>query len=97
MPPAEPGPASAAAPPSFVEQPGFVLSLCSIAAGLIGFGVPVIGILASCVGITLGIAGARRGRRAGVPRSMICGGIGTLISVLGIGFWVVVVLFESYH
>ena len=98
MPPGEPGPESAATPPPvFTEQPGFVLSLYSIAAGLVGFGIPVVGIVASCVGIALGIAGFRRGRRAASPRSMICGSIGILVSVLGIGFWVVVVLFESYR
>jgi hypothetical protein len=79
------------------QQPGLVISLCSIAAGLIGFGVPVLGVLASCVGIGLGIWGVRQGRAAHYTPSIACGIIGTSISVLSIVFWVWAILFESYH
>jgi hypothetical protein len=78
-------------------QPGLVVSLCSIAAGLIGFGVPVLGMLASCAGIGLGIWGFRQGRAAHYTPSIACGIIGTSISVLSIVFWVCAILFESYH
>ena len=79
------------------QQPGFVVSLCSIAAGLVGFGVPVLGLIASFAGIALGIRGFRQGRAAGYRPSAICGLIGMAASVLGIVFWVCVVLFESYR
>ena len=79
------------------KQPGFVVSLCSIAVGLIGFGVPVLGMLASCAGIGLGIWGFRQGRAAHYTPSIACGIIGTSISVLSIVFWVCAILFESYH
>jgi hypothetical protein len=79
------------------QQPGLVISLCSIAAGLIGFGVPALGMLASCAGIGLGIWGFRQGRAAHYTPSIACGIIGTSISVLSIVFWVCAILFESYH
>jgi hypothetical protein len=79
------------------QQPGFVVSLCSIAAGLIGFGVPVIGMIASCAGIGLGIWGFRQGRSAHDAPGSICGIVGVAVSVLGIVFWVCAILFESYH
>jgi hypothetical protein len=79
------------------KQPGFVVSLCSIAAGLVGFGVPVVGMLASLAGIGLGIWGFRQGRAAHFLRSIACGLIGIAVSVGGIVFWVCVVLFESYR
>jgi hypothetical protein len=78
-------------------QPGFVVSLCSIAAGLIGFGVPVVGMLASLVGIGLGIWSFRQGRAARYTPSIACGLLGIALSVLSIAFWVCAVLFESYH
>ena len=78
-------------------QPGLVVGLCSIAAGLIGFAVPVIGTIASLAGIGLGVWAFRQGHAARYAPSTICGLIGIAASVLGIVFWVCVVLFESYH
>ena len=71
-------------------QPGLVVGLCSIAAGLIGFAVPVIGMIASLAGIRLGVWAFRQGHAARYAPSTICG-------LIGIVFWVCVVLFESYH
>jgi hypothetical protein len=79
------------------QQPGLVISLCSIAAGLIGFGVPVLGMLASCAGIGLGIWGFRQGRAAHYPRSIVCGIAGISVSVLSFVFWPYVMLSSSYH
>ena len=79
------------------QQPGFIIGLCSIAAGLIGFGVPVVGMLGSLAGIGLGIWGFRLGRPAHYPRSITCGLIGVTLSVLSIVFCVCVVLFSSYR
>jgi hypothetical protein len=79
------------------QQPGLVASLCSIAAGLVGFGVPVLGMIASCAGIWLGIRGFRQGRAARYTPGMTCGIAGIAVSVLGIVYWVCAILFESYH
>jgi len=79
------------------RQPGLVVSLCSIAAGLVGFGVPVVGMLASLAGICLGIWGFRLGRAARYPRSTVCGVTGISISVLSFVFWPYVMLSSSYH
>ena len=68
-----------------------------IAAGLIGFSVPVIGMIASCIGIWLGVRGFRRGRAARYPRSIVCGVTGISISVLSFVFWPYVMLSSSYH
>lgn len=96
-----PGPETGTPPAASVdapsEQPGFVVSLCSIAAGLIGFGVPVLGMLASCAGIGLGIWGFRQGRAAHYPRSVVCGIAGISVSVLSFVFWPYVMLSSSYH
>lgn len=78
-------------------QPGLVAGLCSIAAGLVGFGVPVVGVIASLAGIASGIWGFRQGRAAGYTPGVTCGLIGIAASVLSIVFWVCVVLFESYR
>jgi hypothetical protein len=79
------------------QQPGLVVSLCAIAAGLVGFGIPILGMIASCAGIGLGVWEFRQGRAAGYKPSAICGLIGIAISALSIVFWVCVVLFESYR
>jgi hypothetical protein len=95
---AEPrGPKTETLPSAVQSQPGFVVSLCSIGAGLVGFGVPVLGMLASLAGIGLGIWGFRQGRAAHYSRSVVCSLIGIAVSALSIVFWVCVVLFESYH
>jgi hypothetical protein len=78
-------------------QPGFVVSLCSIAAGLVGFSVPVLGMIASCAGIWLGIWGFHQGRAARYTPSVACGLVGLILSLLSIVFWVCAILFESYH
>ena len=85
------------APVALPGQPGLVIGLCSIAAGLVGFCVPILGMLASCAGIGLGVWGVRQGRAARYTPGIICGIVGIALSVLGIVFWVCVVLFESYH
>jgi hypothetical protein len=87
----------AATPAALRQQPGLVVGLCSIAAGLVGYGVPVLGTLVSCVGIGLGIWGFRQGRAAHYAAGIVCGVIGTATSVLGIVFWVCAILFESYR
>jgi hypothetical protein len=94
-----PAPNRGVAPAAPVQnrQPGFVVSLCSIAAGLVGFGVPVIGMIASFAGIGLGVWGFRQGRAAHYTPSVTCGLIGITVSVLGIVFWVCAILFESYR
>jgi hypothetical protein len=79
------------------QQPGLVVSLCSIAVGLIGFGVPVVGMLASLAGIGLGIWGFRLGRIARYPRGTVCGIAGISISILSFVFWPYVMLSSSYH
>ncbi len=57
-----------APPPVAVQTPqsGLIAGLCVIFAGLVGFGVPI---LASLVGIWLGVSGFRRGRAAGCKPS----------------------------
>ncbi len=79
------------------QQPGLVVSLCSIAASLIGFSVPVIGMIASCIGIWLGVRGFRRGRAAHYTAGTVCGVIGLSVSVLSFVFWPYVMLSSSYH
>ena len=82
-----------------VQQPlpGLIAGICSIVAGVIGFSIPVVGMVASCVGIWLGVKGIRQGRVANYRPSIICGISGLSISGLGIVFWVCVILFESYR
>jgi hypothetical protein len=53
--------------------------------------------LASFVGIGLGIWGFRQSRAARYNRGTICGITGIAVSVLSIVYWVCVVLFESYR
>ena len=79
------------------QQPGLVVGLCSIGAGLVGFSVPVLGMLVSLGGIGLGIWGFRQGRAGHSPRSVACSLIGIAVSIGGIVFWVCALLFESYH
>jgi hypothetical protein len=82
-----------------VQQPlpGLIAAICSIVAGVVGFMVPVLGMVASCVGIWLGVRGFRSGRAANYRPSVICASIGTVVSILGMVFWVCAVLFESYR
>lgn len=77
--------------------PGLIAGIGSIVTAVIGFGVPVLGMVASCVGIWLGITAVRRGRSTRYNPSVTCGVIGISLAVLGIVFWVCVVLFESYR
>jgi hypothetical protein len=90
---------SGIAPPSAVRPapPGMIAGVGSIISGVVGFGVPVLGILVACLGIGLGILAIRQARRARARSSLICGIIGISLSVLSIVFWVCAVLFESYH
>jgi hypothetical protein len=76
---------------------GLHAALGSIAAGVVGFCVPVLGMAASCAGIWLGMIAVRRGRAANDRANLVCGIIGTALSALGIVFWVMAVLFESYR
>jgi hypothetical protein len=87
----------AVAPVALPQQPGFGVGLCSIALGVLGFGVPVLGMLASCAGIGLGIWGFRRGRAAHYPRSVACGIAGISVSILSFVFWPYVLLSSSYR
>src|SRR5271170_5525183 len=80
-----------------IQQPGLVVGLCSIAAGLIGFGVPVLGMIASCAGIWLGVRGFRQGRPMHYTPGIVCGLDGISVSILSMVFWVCAILFESYH
>src|SRR5580704_11638024 len=70
------------------QQPGLVVGLLSIAAGLIGFGVPVLGMIASCAGIWLGVRGFRQSRPTRYTPGIVCGLVGTSASILSIVFWV---------
>jgi hypothetical protein len=79
------------------QQPGLVFGLCSIAAGLIGFSVPVLGMIASCAGIWLGVRGFHQGRPTRYIPGVVCGLVGVCLSILGIVLWVCAILFESYH
>jgi hypothetical protein len=97
--PLEPDTQPLTAPTSPVQTPAPSLSTGTgaIIAALIGFAVPVLGMVASCVGIWLGIIAVRRGRSTRYIPSVTCGVIGIFIAVLGIVYWVCVVLFESYR
>jgi hypothetical protein len=64
---------------------------------VVGFGVPVLGMIASCVGIWLGIVGFRQGRATNYSPSIICGIIGISFGGLSIVYWMSVILFESYR
>ena len=90
---------SGIAPPAAVStsQPGMIAGIGSIICGLIGFGIPVLGILVACVGIWLGVLAVLRARRTMARSSTICGIAGISLSVLSIVYWVCVILFESYH
>jgi len=90
---------SGMAPPAAVRPapPGLIAGVGSIISGVVGFGVPVLGILVACLGIGLGVLAIRQARRASGRSSPICGITGISLSVLSIVFWVCAVLFESYH
>ena len=79
------------------QQPGLIVSVCSIVAGVVGFGVPILGMIASCIGIWLGVKGVPQGRAANYTPSTICGVIGISVAGLSIVYWVSAVLFESYR
>ena len=79
------------------QQPGLVVGLCSIGAGLVGFSVPVLGMLVSLGGIGLGIWGFRQGRAAHYRRSIVCGITGISVSIVSFVFWPYVMLSSSYH
>ena len=79
------------------QQPGLVISICSIGAGVVGFGIPILGMIASCIGIWLGVRGFRQGRAGNYTPSIICAIIGIFLSGLSIIYWVSAILFESYH
>ena len=77
--------------------PGLISAIGAITCGVFAFGVPVMGMVAACIGIWLGIRAIRQGRVGGYMTSIVCGAVGITISTLSIVFWVCVVLFESYH
>jgi protein-S-isoprenylcysteine O-methyltransferase Ste14 len=79
------------------QQPGLAVGVCSIVAGVVGFSIPVLGMIASCAGIWLGVRGFRQGRAGNYAPSIVCAIIGISLSGLGIVFWVTAVLFESYR
>lgn len=74
-----------------------IAGIGSIVAGVIGFSIPVAGIVVSCVGIWLGIKGIRQGRAENYRPSIMCGISGLGIAGLGIVFWACAILFESYR
>ena len=75
--------------------PGLIAGIGSIICGMFGFGVPVLGMVAACIGIWLGIRAIQQGRVGGYMTSVVCGAIGITVSALSIVFWVCAVLFES--
>jgi hypothetical protein len=77
--------------------PGLISGIGSMICGVFGFGVPVVGMVAACIGIWLGIRAIRQGRMGDHMTSVVCGAIGITVSALSIVFWVCAVLFESYH
>ena len=77
--------------------PGMIAGIGSIIAGVLAFCIPIVGMVAACVGIWLGILAVRQGRAGRYMRSVVCGAIGIAMSALSIVYWVCVVLFESYH
>jgi hypothetical protein len=79
------------------QQPGLAVGVCSIVAGVVGFSIPVLGMIASCVGIWLGVRGFQQGRAGNYTPGTTCAIIGLFLSGLGIVFWVIVILFESYR
>jgi hypothetical protein len=79
------------------QQPGLAVSVSSIVAGVVGFSIPILGMIASCVGIWLGVRGFRQGRAGKYTPSIVCAIIGVFLSGLSIVFWVTVILFESYR
>jgi hypothetical protein len=79
------------------QQTGMFASIGSIAAGVIGFSLPVVGMAASCIGIWFGVKGVRQGRAARYRPSIICGAAGIALDGLGIVFWLSAVLLESYR
>jgi hypothetical protein len=87
-------------PPTEAVQkplPGLIAGIGSIIGGVFGFAVPVLGVVAACIGIWLGIRAIQQGRMGGYTTSVVCGAIGIAVSALSIVFWVCAVLFESYH
>jgi len=91
----------AGTPPPYVavpnQQPGLIAGVCSIIAGAAGFAIPILGMVASCVGIWLGIKAIRQGRGGTYKPSVTCGIVGVSLAVLSIVYWVCVVLFESHR
>jgi hypothetical protein len=79
------------------QQPGLAVSVCSIVAGVVGFSIPILGMIASCVGIWLGVRGFRQGRAGNYTPNIICAIIGMFLSGLSIVYWVSAILFESYR
>ena len=77
--------------------PGMIAGVGSVICGVLGFCVPVVGMVAACIGIWLGILAIRQGRVGRYTPSVVCGAIGITLSALSIVFWVCAVLFESYH
>lgn len=94
-PEAPPAETSLSAAPN--RQPGLIAGACAIFAGAVGFGIPILGMVASGVGIWLGIKAVRQGRRSNYTPSVACGAIGAALSALAIVFWVCVAVFESHH
>jgi hypothetical protein len=83
--------------PAVNQQPGLAAGVCSIVAGVVGFSIPVLGMIASCIGIWLGVRGFQQGRAGNYAPGVICAIIGIFLSGLSIVFWVSAILFESYH
>ena len=91
--PARSRPPAAAGTP----QPGLLAGILAIAAGLAGFSVPVLGMVASAAGLWLGVVGIRAGRAGGCRAAVTCGAIGLVLSAASFLLWPFAMVFSSYR
>jgi hypothetical protein len=78
-------------------RPSLFFAICSIVAGVIGFGIPVVGMAVACIGIWFGIKAIRQSRAADDKPGITCGIVGLSLCILSIVYWVCAILFESYR
>ena len=78
-------------------RPSLFFAIGSIVAGVIGFGIPVVGMAVACVGIWFGIKAIRQARTTRDKPGLTCGIVGLSLCLLSIVYWVCAVLFESYQ
>ena len=91
----QPQPAEYARPGSIQQnlQPGLIGAVCSIVAGVLGFIIPVLGIIGSGVGLWLGIKALKIGQMSKYNPTTICGVIGIAIAGLAIFYWILSIVF----